>query len=133
MVLHATGMGYDIIIYLRNNLWHCTVTASLILLLVENVAYMLQVSHCHLLRLDLDLFTISMVSKTAVENFNSEFYWFQLMFPHVSTSCTSFHSCWLSSGNGSHAIWTFVAPMLAIILVRMIMCLSLQAVLMCYV
>ena len=39
MVLHATGMGYDIIIYLRNNLWHCTVTASLILLLVENVAY----------------------------------------------------------------------------------------------
>ena len=28
------------------------------------------------------------------------------------------HSCWLSSGNGQHAIWTFVAPMLAIILVR---------------
>ena len=132
MVLHATGMGYDIIIYLT--------TCGTVLLLpasffswLKMLHIMLQVSHCHLLRLDLDLFTISMVSKTAVENFNSELYWFQLMFPHVSTSCTSFHSCWLSSGNGSHAIWTFVAPMLAIILVRMIMCLSLQAVLMCYV
>ena len=26
-------------------------------------------------------------------------------------------SCWLSSGNGTNAIWTFVAPMLAIVLV----------------
>ena len=27
------------------------------------------------------------------------------------------HSCWLSSGDGTYAIWTFVAPMLAIIVV----------------
>jgi len=26
-------------------------------------------------------------------------------------------SCWLSSGHGTNAIWTFVAPMLAIVLV----------------
>ena len=35
-------------------------------------------------------------------------------------SISIFHSCWLSSGNGKHAIWTFVAPMLAIILVTIL-------------
>ena len=28
------------------------------------------------------------------------------------------HSCWLSSGEGTYAIWFFVGPMLAIIIVR---------------
>lgn len=51
-----------------------------------------------------------------MEDFNSkqlseEVYAIHCMF-HV-------YSCWLSSAKGSHAIWTFVAPMLLIILVRM--------------
>ena len=38
--------------------------------------------------------------------------------PCTYMKCNIFlHSCWLSSGNGTYAIWTFVAPMLAIILV----------------
>ena len=32
------------------------------------------------------------------------------MSPHV-------HSCWLAANDGSNAIWTFAAPMLAIIIV----------------
>ena len=37
---------------------------------------------------------------------------------------SSLPSCWLSSGDGTYAIWTFVAPMLAIIIVSMLLELS---------
>ena len=40
--------------------------------------------------------------------------------PYIKMYLFHVHSCWLSSAKGSHAIWTFVAPMLVIILVRMI-------------
>ena len=39
--------------------------------------------------------------------------------PYIKMYLFHVHSCWLSSAKGSHAIWTFVAPMLVIILVRM--------------
>ena len=54
-----------------------------------------------------------MVSKIVLENSNSEWLF---MIVH-DNSCFNLFSCWLSSGDGNYAIWTFVVPMLIIILV----------------
>ena len=57
-------------------------------------------------------------SKTSLENLNSKWLYYRVSIQHVTLVISYIHSCWLSSGEGKYAIWTFIAPMLAIILVH---------------